>query len=112
MNVIVMGFKGQDRKADRVVLYAGADKVAADAALLAGAEGIVRTELYVNPQAHKRRSFPSAPVIVETAPEPVAEESSPAETEPETPEAPEAPEPEIPEAPEAPEPLKLPSKKK
>ena len=100
MNVIVMGYTAQDRKADRVVLYAGADKVAADAALLAGGEGIVRTEMYVNPMAHKRRSFTSAPVIEAPAPEPVAEESSPTETEPE------------PEAdPDSPAPLKLPKKK-
>jgi len=104
MNVIVMGFTSQDRKADRVVLYAGADKVAADAALLAGAEGIVRTELYVNPQAHKRRSFPSAPVIVETAPEATVNESLTVETQPEPASDPQAS--------EAPEPLKLPKKPK
>ena len=83
MNVIIMGFKGQDRKADRVVLYAGADKVAADATLLAGGEGIVRTEMYVNPQAHKRRSFHGSPLIEAHAPEPVVKESLTAETEPE-----------------------------
>jgi hypothetical protein len=103
MNVIVMGFTSQDRKADRVVLYAGADKVAADAALLAGAEGIVRTELYVNPQAHKRRSFSAAPVIVET-PEATVNESLTVETQPEPASDPQAS--------EAPEPLKLPKKPK
>jgi hypothetical protein len=99
MNVIVMGFYGQDRKADRTVLYAGADKDTARTALETGAEGIVRTEMYVNPQHHQRRSFSSVPEVVATAPEPEATVKESLTVEPE------------PESGDEPEPLKLPSKK-
>jgi hypothetical protein len=99
MNVIVMGFENQDRKASGKVLYSGSDKEAASTALKDGAPGIIRTEMYVNPQVHQRRSFAAPSVIVVPAPQPV-QEADP------------APEPEEEADPDSPAPLKLPKKGK
>jgi len=58
MIAIVIGYTAPGSQAEFEVLYAGRDASAADQLSLAPPAGILRTELFKNPQVVRRRSFP------------------------------------------------------
>lgn len=105
MIAITLGFRASGRNAAPVVLYAGLDATAADAASLSPPAGIIRTELLKNPAIIRRRHFaavlasvtsvpsvPDADAIPQDVPEPLQlEPTEPVKAKAPKPKAPEPP---------------------